>query len=70
VKCLKRKLTSDSPLVTPVQLGVQASAYLVSKRLDELKAAIEAEPKSTKRKMRLRIGPKKKWFNEVETVVR
>jgi hypothetical protein len=43
---------------------------IVSKRLDELKAAIEAEPKSTKRKMRSRIGPKKKWYNEVETVVR
>jgi len=43
---------------------------VVSKRSDELKAAIEAQPKSTKWKMRSRIGPKKKWYNEVETVVR
>jgi len=43
---------------------------VVSRRSDELKAAIEAQPKSTKWKMRSRIGPRKKWYNEVETVVR
>jgi hypothetical protein len=42
----------------------------VLKRVDELKAAIDAQPKSTKWKMRSRIGPKKKWYNDVETVVR
>lgn len=43
---------------------------VVSKRLTEVQAAIDAQPKSTKWKMRSRIGPKKKWYNEVETVVR
>jgi len=56
-----------------VQEYVNASSMLsqedktvVSKRLDELKAEIETQPKSTKWKMRSRIGPKKKWYNEVE----
>jgi hypothetical protein len=43
---------------------------VVSRRSDELKAAIEAQSKSTKWKMRSRIGPRKKWYNEVETIVR
>jgi hypothetical protein len=43
---------------------------VVATRLDELKTAIEAHPKSTRWKMRSRIGPKKKWYNDVETVIR
>ena len=43
---------------------------LVSKRLGEIRTAIDTESKSMKWKMRSRVGPKKKWYNEVETVVR
>jgi len=43
---------------------------VVARRLEELKMAIEAQPKSTRWKMRSRIGTKKKWYNDVETVVR
>lgn len=43
---------------------------VVTKRLEELKVDIEAHPKSAKWKMRSRIGSKKKWYNDVETVVR
>jgi len=43
---------------------------MVSKRLAEVEARIEAEPKSMKWKMRSRIGPKRKWYQDVETVVR
>jgi hypothetical protein len=42
----------------------------VLERVGELKTAIDAQPKSTKWKVRSRIGPKKKWYNEVETVIR
>ena len=59
-----REYVNESDLLT------EEDKAIVSKRTDELKAAIEAQSKSTKWKMRSRIGPKKKWYNEVETVVR
>ena len=59
-----REYVNESDLLT------EEDKAIVSKRMDELKAAIEAQSKSTKWKMRSRIGPKKKWYNEVETVVR
>jgi hypothetical protein len=48
----------------------EADRAIINKRLDTLLAAIEAHPKSMKWKMRAKIGPKKKWYNEVEEVER
>ena len=59
-----RGYVNESDLLT------EKDKAIVSQRTDELKAIVEAQSKSTKWKMRSRIGPKKKWYNEVETVVR
>jgi hypothetical protein len=45
--------------LSPEQAGV------VSERIDALESAIEDEPKTGKWKMRARIGPRKKWYQEV-----
>jgi hypothetical protein len=37
----------------------------VEERIEELEQAIEEEPKSAKWKIRARIGPRKKWYQEV-----
>lgn len=42
----------------------------VTSRIKELTDAIEQYPKTFQWKMRARIGTKKKWYNEVEEVVR
>jgi hypothetical protein len=42
-----------------------AQASVISRRLDELREAIEGEPKSRKWKLRARIGPRVKWYQEV-----
>jgi hypothetical protein len=42
----------------------------VSERIDRLLSAIEAKPKSTKWKLRAKIGPSVKWYNEVEDLIR
>jgi hypothetical protein len=41
---------------------------LVMKRLDELWERVEAEPKSTKWKLRNRVGDKVRWYEEPEEV--
>jgi hypothetical protein len=38
---------------------------IVGKRVNELLQAIEEEPKTTKWKIRARIGPRKRWYQEV-----
>ncbi len=38
---------------------------VVSERVNELRQAIEEEPKTSKWKMRARIGPRKRWYQEV-----
>jgi hypothetical protein len=38
---------------------------IVGGRVSELQQAIEEEPKTTKWKIRARIGPRKKWYQEV-----
>lgn len=38
----------------------------VARRLDELEGAIEQAPKSRRWRMRARIGPKRKWYQDVE----
>jgi hypothetical protein len=38
---------------------------LVSERISELEKAIEEEPKTSKWKLRARIGPRVKWYQEV-----
>ena len=43
---------------------------VIVSRINALLEAIEAEPKSLKWKMRAKIGPKKKWYREVEEVMR
>ena len=43
---------------------------IVLEKLDKIQEAIEKEPKSLKWKLRARIGPSKKWYNEVEEVER
>jgi hypothetical protein len=40
---------------------------IITSRIDELLARIEAEPKSRGWKLRSRIGPKKRWYEPVET---
>jgi hypothetical protein len=42
----------------------------VVQKIEKLQARIEKEPKSMKWKMRDRVGDKKKWYEEVEEVVR
>jgi hypothetical protein len=40
-------------------------ASVIRQRLDELQQAIEAEPKTRRWKLRARIGPRVKWYQEV-----
>jgi len=42
----------------------------VAAKVDEILARIEREPKTTGWKMRARIGTKKKWYADIEEVVR
>lgn len=42
-----------------------AQAQIVQTRLDELKNAIEKEPKTTRWKVRARVGTRVKWYQEV-----
>jgi hypothetical protein len=42
----------------------------VVKKIDRLTARIEAEPKSSGFKLRARVGEKKKWYNDVDEVIR
>jgi hypothetical protein len=42
----------------------------VSSKIDKLVSCIEEQPKSMRWKMRAKIGTKKKWYNDVEEVVR
>ena len=53
-----RRHVGDKPLT-----GEQGE--LIEQRIDELARAIEEEPKSGKWKLRARIGPRKKWYQEV-----
>lgn len=38
---------------------------LVGERIDEIWGRVEAEPKGLKWKMRARVGPSRRWYNEV-----
>jgi len=42
----------------------------VVSKIDRLLTRIENEPKSSKFKMRARIGEKKKWYNDVDETIR
>ena len=48
-------------------LPEEAQAMVLA-RLERLWARIEAEPKSTKWKLRARVGDKKRWYEEPEEV--
>jgi hypothetical protein len=39
---------------------------IVNRRIEELETAIEEEPKTSKWKLRARIGPRVKWYQEVQ----
>jgi hypothetical protein len=39
---------------------------LVDRRVQELETTIEKEPKTSKWKLRARIGPRVKWYQEVQ----
>ena len=45
-------------------LGPERAAT-VTERIDQIAAAIESEPKTRKWKLRARIGPRAKWYQEV-----
>jgi len=48
----------------------QEDIGLVKARVDRLLERIEREPKPMSWKMRARVGPKKKWYRDVEEVDR
>jgi hypothetical protein len=41
---------------------------LVASRLDDVRKRIDAEPKTTKWKVRARVGERLKWYEEPEEV--
>jgi hypothetical protein len=47
-----------------------ADCSVITARIDELLARIEAEPKSLAWKLRSKVGTKKQWYNDVEEVER
>ena len=40
------------------------------KKIDTIVDAIEKTPKSLSRELRAKVGPSKKWYKEVEDVIR
>ena len=48
----------------------QADKDDVVKKIDGLIERIETEPKSTRFKLRARVGEKKKWYNDVDETIR
>ena len=48
----------------------QEEVDLARQRIDRLLERIEREPKSMGWKMRARVGPKRKWYRDVEEVCR
>ena len=48
----------------------QADKDDVVEKIDGLIARIETEPKSTRFKLRARVGEKKKWYNDVDETIR
>jgi hypothetical protein len=50
-------------------MSAEDSSDVVAK-IDQLLERIENEPKTTGWKMRARVGPKKKWYRDVEEVIR
>lgn len=54
-----RRYMATIPDLSDEQRGV------VARRVDELWAKVEAAPKSLKWKLRARVGPARKWYNEV-----
>jgi hypothetical protein len=53
-----RRHLDDGPLT-------KEQAAVISQRIDGLASAIEKEPKTGKWKLRARIGPRKRWYQEV-----
>jgi hypothetical protein len=55
--------------LTLTQLS-EADKQDVSQKIDSLKERFNSEPKSFRWKMRARVGPSVKWYNEVEDLIR
>lgn len=62
-------LRKTTLLLQDYQIGQRDKDDVLSK-IDRLLARIESEPKTSRFKMRARIGEKKKWYNEVDETVR
>ncbi len=62
-------LTKLSQLLEHYKLSKE-ERNIIKSRIDSLLEAIEKEPKSTSWKIRASIGTKKKWYRDVEEVVR
>jgi hypothetical protein len=43
---------------------------IIGERIEKILAAVELEPKSTRWKLRARVGTRKKWYNDVDEVAR
>jgi len=54
------KYMSQNPFITPEEMAV------VESRVSSLLERLEKEPKSMKWRLRARVGPKVKWYTEVE----
>lgn len=52
------------------QTLTEENREIARKRVDAILHAIEAKPKSSSWKMRARIGTRKKWYEDVEEVIR
>ena len=62
---LTRNLERLQPHVADYSALGERGWEIVGERVNELQQAIEEEPKTTKWKIRARIGPRKKWYQEV-----
>jgi hypothetical protein len=54
-----RDFTATAPIAEPLRTSVED-------KLERLEGEIEAAPKSRRWKLRAKIGPKKRWYQEVE----
>jgi len=67
---VKTNLGKVQEFLTQYEALTEADRQDIKSKIDKLSKAIEDEPKSLKWKMRGKIGIKKKWYTEVEELVR
>jgi predicted SPOUT superfamily RNA methylase MTH1 len=61
------KVKAALPKYDPVQAEDRAD---IEAKIDKLASAIEERPKSTKWKIRARVGPSAKWYRDVDEFLR